>query len=64
MKDRVREATLAVLLEFAKRKPTAAEQDRFYELIEELVGAATTLGALENADENERALLRASGRDW
>jgi len=64
MRDRVREATMAVLLEYAKRKPSVAEQDKFYELVEELVGAATTLGALENEDEQERALLRASGRAW
>lgn len=54
---------MAVLLEYAKRKPTVAEQDRFYELVEDLVGAATTLGALETSDEDERALLKASGRD-
>ena len=64
MKQRVREATMAVVLEYAKRKPTVAEQDRFYALVEELIGAATTLGALESADEKERALLLASGRDW
>jgi hypothetical protein len=64
MKQDVHEAALAVVLEYAKRKPSMAEQERFYALVQQLIDAATKLGALEQAQEEQRALLKASGGTW
>src|SRR5437660_6795785 len=64
MKQDVHDAALAVILEYAKRKPSIADQERFYGLVQQLIEAATKLGALEHAQEEQRALLKASGGTW
>jgi hypothetical protein len=64
MKQDVHQAALAVVLEYAKRGPTVPQQERFYILLQNLIDAAASAGALEYATEEQRALLRASGVGW